>query len=400
MSNNQVPLVSVVMTVYNGERFLNAAIDSILAQTFTNFELIIVDDASTDSTPTILDGYSDSRLIVLRNETNLGPYKSANKGITVAKGEFIARHDADDVSLPDRFQQQVDRLLENYNLGLLGTSYHMIDGQDRILDTALLPTTNSELQSRLEYGTIFLHGTIMIRRTALEKIGGYRDYFRVSQDYDLFLRLAECGEIANLAPPLYLFRFHGASISRNKRELQLACRGLAWDLAEQRRTTGQEFPIPEDVLKAYPPELIRLFHHARGTAYLYFAAGDSVQATKAINEAQEYFPKLSKDVESWSNWSLSRAHYLAQTRHNVSEGAAFIKWLFEMLEPSQIQSTEKKTLGRFYAEQAFFAGENGRKQQILPYAWQAMQYDKHWISNRGLWVISVKSLNHKLGWSR
>ena len=267
------PLVSVILTVYNGSKFLRQALESIFSQSYSHFELIVVDDASTDNTPDILANYTDPRVHILRNDKNCGPYQSANNGIRLAKGQFVARHDADDVSLPDRFRLQVERMLSEPSLGLLGTSYHLIDSAGKIIDTSIMPTRNDELQVRILEGNIFCQGTVMIRKEIAERIGFYRDDYPVSQDYDLWLRLAEKSRIANLATPLYLFRFHPESISRTKRELQLACKQFALDLAQQRRSGGQEMPLPEDVMLAYPPHPINLFLDARGTAFLYYSSG-------------------------------------------------------------------------------------------------------------------------------
>ncbi len=152
-------------------------------------------------------------------------------GIAQSKGELIARHDADDLSSPNRFARQVEAFNKNPNLVLAGSSYYIIDLNGRIIDISYLPGSNDELQNRLEHGNIFIQGATMFRKTAFEKVKGYREYFRVSQDYDLFLQLAEVGDIINLPELLYKFRFHGGSISRKNKELQLACRRLAWELA-------------------------------------------------------------------------------------------------------------------------------------------------------------------------
>jgi len=147
MEDHPAPLVSVVMAVYNGEPYLQYALDSILGQTFRDFELIVIDDASTDRTDEILSGYDDPRIIIISNETNLGQTVSLNKGITIASGKYIARHDADDISHLDRFQSQVDFLNQNPRIGLLGTSYEIIDFSGQTIEIAILPTTNDELKS-------------------------------------------------------------------------------------------------------------------------------------------------------------------------------------------------------------------------------------------------------------
>jgi glycosyltransferase involved in cell wall biosynthesis len=384
-----MPLVSVIIAVYNGERFLGEAIDSILNQTFADFELIVVNDASTDNTQAILDNYADPRMIVLVNEHNLGPYGAANKGLAIARGKLIARHDADDISSADRLEQQVDRMQAQPGLVLLGTSYEVIDATGQVLELAKLPTDNDTLQKRLEYGTIFLHGTIMMQHDVLKKIGYYRDYFHVSQDYDIFLRLAEQGEIANLPDCLYKFRFHGDSLSRNKRELQLACRRLAWTLAYERRTKGfEETKIPKDVIRTFPPEPYRLFREARGKAFLNYVSKKYDLAAAAIAQAQEIYSV--EDVSKWEAWALSKGHVLANQRNDPYAGACFIDWLLNQLVTYEKNHNLARTIGRYYVDQAFIAFEKG--QSVWPMVWQAVRYDRRWLSNRGVWALLKNSL--------
>jgi GT2 family glycosyltransferase len=392
MDTAKSPLVSVIMTVYNEERFLRQALDSIFAQTWSDFELIVVDDASTDSTPQILNSYSDRRLIRLTNEKNLGPYGSANKALSVAHGKYIARHDADDESLPDRLKQQVEAFMRGPDLVLLGTSYFVIDEQGSILDVALLPIDNVEIQDRLGFGNLYCHGSVMMRHDAVRQVGGYRDFFPVSQDYDLFLRLAELGQVANLAAPLYLFRFHSNSLSRKKKEQQLACRRLAWALAVQRRSSIPEGPIPDDVVNAYPPEPAKLFLDARGTAYLYYAAGRIAEATTAIQRALEILPRLEPTESSWQDWSLSRANLLAELRSCPQAGVDFIRWVFERLPVATAKRNANETIGRFYADQVFVAYQHGATRLVLGATLQAIRHDPRWVGNSGLWVITWKAL--------
>src|SRR5258707_849690 len=127
------PRVSVVMSVYNGEKYLGEAVDSILAQTFTDFEFIIIDDGSEDRSPELIEAYVDSRISFLRNEKNVGLTRSLNKGLQVASGEYIARMDCDDVSLPDRFAKQVAFMDANSGVGACGTWALDIDGAGKVI---------------------------------------------------------------------------------------------------------------------------------------------------------------------------------------------------------------------------------------------------------------------------
>lgn len=390
MAATSNPLVSVVLAAYNAEQYIQQAVDSILQQTYPDFELIVIDDASTDTTPEILSTCADPRIKILRNEKNLGPYGAANRGISMARGEILARHDADDVSMPERFAHQVAAFQANPNLVLVGSSYLIIDREGKTLDLTLLPDTNEKLQKRLEHGNIFIQGATMFRRTAFEKVGGYREYFPVSQDYDLFLRLAEVGEINNLPDALYKFRFHGESISRKKKELQLACRRLAWELAVRRRQGLPEGDIPEDVVAAYPPEPSRLFHEARGTAYLYYASGQVDKAVESLERALFYLPDLGNETPDWREWSLAHANSLASVSGDAERGADFIKWLLVHI-PGSSTDQSKDLLAEYYSALAFQAYEANHKSKVPSMVLAALKTDINLLKNRGLLSIAFRS---------
>lgn len=386
------PLVSVVMTVFNGELFLRRALDSILGQTYDCFELIVVDDASTDSTVDILAGYPDARLVVVRNAVNLGPYGAANAGLKRARGEYIARHDADDISHPERLEKQVAYLQIHPKVGLLHTDYRMVDAQDRELERVSLPTDNAELQKRLVKSNIFVHGTIMVRRALFEAVGGYREFFPVSQDYDLYLRIAELAELANLPEPLYGFRFHSSSISRTKRALQLACKSLAWSLAANRRAGLPEGPIPEDVIAAFPPDPKKLFLDARGISYLYYASGQTGLAEEAVHRALDLDTNGEPDITAWESWGMAKAHHLADMRQNATDGEDFLSWLAGILQSKGVQLPKQAATGRFYADRAFKAQQAGQKRDVRRFAGQAFRRDPRWMRNAGLWKICLQSM--------
>ncbi len=392
---SETPLVSVVMAVYNGQPFLRAAMDSILNQTYTNFELIVIDDASTDATAEILHAYNDPRIKIVTNLNNIGQTRSLNKGIEMARGSLIARHDADDTSYPERFEQQVDYMLAHPDVGLLGTSYEVISDSGQILEEVVLPTTHEALCERMEDGNIFCHGSVMFTASAVAKVGGYNPGFRVTQDYDLWLRLSEVSRIANLPALLYRFRFDGNSVSRTKRRLQLAYRQLALKLARQRRNGLPEDPVPADVLREFTPDPRRLLGDARRTAYLYFAAGQQLAAENTLRQAYQISTHELHETESvWHNWALAMGRTLAALRHNPTEGAAFIQWVFEKLPLSTKNDVLATVLGHYYADQAFAAFATGEKTAVPRLALAAVRNQRRWLTNRGLWAISLRSIWH------
>lgn len=235
-----VPSVSVLMSVYNGERYLREAIDSILNQTFTDFEFIIVDDGSTDDTGGILSSIHDARLTVLRNDQNRGLTASLNRALSVARAPYVARMDADDLSEPNRLERQVEYLETNQDVGLLGTATGRIDAHGRYLGLYLVYTRTDGLYQRLLEDNHFKHGSIVVRRELLERVGGYRLAFRYAQDYDLLLRLAEHCELENLTEVLYWRRLTPEAICLARTEKVAAFGMLAIKLAQERRVHGRE----------------------------------------------------------------------------------------------------------------------------------------------------------------
>ena len=223
------PKISVVMSVWNGEKYLREAIESILNQTFTDFEFLIVNDGSTDSSFEIIQGYQDERIWVINNEKNIGLTKSLNKAIKQARGEYIARQDADDVSLPDRFEQQVEYFEEHPEVALLGTSAYKIDEQGKVLGRVIVPAKPG---GNLLKGNQFNHGSTMLKREAVDRLGGYNELFRYVQDYELWLRMAKHYGVSNLTQILYKLRFHAGNIRSLKREESALYGLLAMRLAK------------------------------------------------------------------------------------------------------------------------------------------------------------------------
>ena len=236
------PLVSVLMPVYNGELFLSDALDSILNQSYSDFELILIDDGSTDKTTEILHQFAkiDKRIKVFRNYYNLGLTKSLNSGLAKCKGEFIARHDADDLSEPERFACQVDFLNNHPDHGVIGTAVTRIERQGCEIDQPNIIGGNNRIQIYLERVNPFVHGSIMMRKSVLDMVDGYRNCFYYSQDYDLWLRLSRITFLENLSKRLYKFRVHTEGVSSKKHYVQIQYAALASLFAKQRKTKGED----------------------------------------------------------------------------------------------------------------------------------------------------------------
>lgn len=231
--------VSVIMSVYNGARYLREAIDSVLNQTFKDFEFIIVEDGSTDKTAEILTSYNDPRIkVITQPHSGMAPAK--NKAIRASSGKYIAIMDADDISFPERFEKQV-KFLETYkNIGLVGSAYLEIseDGRPLKVVTVLLP--NEEIQKNLLICNAFGHGTMMFRKDCLDRIEFYREELKHVEDYDLALRFAEQYEVANIGEPLYKYRLTLRSISTIGGAAQNKFAELVRELGRERRQYGKD----------------------------------------------------------------------------------------------------------------------------------------------------------------
>lgn len=205
MSKEIHPEISVLMSVFNGEQHLEEAIISVLNQSFKKFELIIIDDGSTDSTAEILNHCNDFRIKVV-TQSNQGLTYSLNQGISLMKGRFMARLDADDLCHPDRLSRQFAEMQRRPDLALLGTWAIQIDDAGKELVRNRLPVGMDAIRSMMTVSNPFVHGSMMLRKSALDATSGYREAFRFAQDYDLALRLGEHNEMDNLPEYLYFSR--------------------------------------------------------------------------------------------------------------------------------------------------------------------------------------------------
>lgn len=217
-----MPVVSVILPVYNGERFLKEAVDSILVQTFTDFELIIVDDCSMDSTSLILTEYAtrDTRIRVMRQSRNMGIVEALNTGSHAATGQYIARMDVDDISLPERFERQVEYLNSHPDVGVLGTGVQLIDVLGKKQTIVTLPPDYIQIYWSLFFCNPIVHPTVMMRRDLFLRARGYRTGY--PEDYDLWRRMASLTRLANLPEVLLLLRKHLSNLSLTHEAYSLA----------------------------------------------------------------------------------------------------------------------------------------------------------------------------------
>ena len=215
-SNYRVPDVTVLMPVFNAEKYLREAIDSILAQTFRYFELLIINDGSTDGSSDILASYSDPRIVIVDNEQNIGLANSLNKGLALARGELVARMDADDISFPDRLMKQVCFMRRNPSVAVLGTQVAFINADGRKIKVFACRQPISPLATKyaLMFGAPVSHPSVVFRKELIvNKFGGYNQAYKVSEDTELWCRVGKEHLIQNLPDVLLTMRLHSMSVS-------------------------------------------------------------------------------------------------------------------------------------------------------------------------------------------
>lgn len=244
------PLVSVILPVWNAERWLAEAIDSVRNQTIDNFELIVIDDGSTDGSAGIVQARARSdRRIHLLHQDRLGLVAALNRGLSKARGRLIARLDADDRAHPQRLQRQAEYLERHHDVGLLGTWAEQIDERGSPKGFRRYPTSAEELMAVLPRTNPLLHSSIMIRQSVLQQVGVYRPAFEGAEDYDLWLRVSEIAKIANLPEYLVQYRVHPYSVTNRIRVRQLFSTRFAQRAANVRQAGKYD---PTSALTAAP----------------------------------------------------------------------------------------------------------------------------------------------------
>lgn len=219
------PAITVLMTVYNAGRFLDPSIRSILGQAFRNFEFLIVDDASTDGSADLVEQWArrDARVRLIRNEFNKGQTPCLNQGLRLARGKWVARQDADDLSHPTRLAEQFQFTTMHPEVVLLGTNGRIIDEHDRLTGLLDAPLSHGSITWTAPFLNPFMHTAVLFRTDLVrDTFGGYDENFRIAQDYELWTRVLARHQTANLAQRLVCYRHLESSLSKNGRERAFA----------------------------------------------------------------------------------------------------------------------------------------------------------------------------------
>ena len=244
------PQITVVMPVRNGARWLGEAVESVVAQTFSDWELIAIDDGSTDETPRTLGDWEarDRRIRTIRQDA-LGLVAALNRGLAEARAPLLARLDADDRALPQRLDRQLRHLDAHPDIGLLGSWAQKIDERGARRGQLKPATQPDELSRALPQGNPFVHSSVMFRTELVRRLNGFRPAFRAAEDYDLWLRIAETAKLANLPEVLIEYRWHSSNVTNRNAIRQAFSVRLAQRSAQARRQSGHD---PADGLNAPP----------------------------------------------------------------------------------------------------------------------------------------------------
>ena len=296
--------MSVVLPVFNGGAHLVEAVESVLAQTLEELELVVVDDGSQDDSGAIVERFvaADPRVRLLIHERNLGISAALNHGCRLARSPHIARLDADDIALPDRLSRQLEFLEAHPTVACVGAAVIVIDASGRRLSIMQFPTASRVIHSRLPRGNCFAHPSVMLRRSALEDVGGYR--FDQIEDYDLWLRLSQRFALANLPEPVILYRLNPRPSSLLGLEEQIK-RGLAVRAAAHARRGERVDPLAGvaeltpaviDQLKIAKEKLARSLERALiGRATVLTELGRDQEAAELLEQAtQTLGPRASR----------------------------------------------------------------------------------------------------------
>lgn len=272
------------MPVFNEEKYLREAIDSILCQTFINFEFIIIDDYSTDNSLQIIQSYADKRIVLIRNESNIGNYPSRNKGLEIAVGKYICVMDADDIAYPQRLELQYTYMEANPDFLAVGTNF-VFSRQEL---NNCLSFSHEQVMISLLYDNAFLHSSLIVRTEVMKKVGGYDEKYIYSSDYDLMSRLALLGKVENLPEILMIYRWHDSQISQLHRNEQ---RGYAdkirckYQIGFINRYKSDDQQLPDEWVVGIPQigQIIALYTYAKYTREKSFER----QADELLNQVLE-----------------------------------------------------------------------------------------------------------------
>ncbi len=243
------PIISVVTAVHNGEKFIASSLISLLVQSFKDFELIVIDDGSTDRSVEIIKSLKDPRIKLYQQEKNLGLTKSLNRAISMAKGRYIARHDADDYSMFHRLETQLRFLEKHPEVMLLGSSVYVTNNRNIINEVLLYPSTDEQIKNSIVHFNPFVHGSMIFEKKFILQNGGYNEEYRYVQDYELWGRILPTALAFNISDPLYIRIRHEKSSEKVIDKSNIAKK------IQKKLLAKEEFNsiLKEDIMKKIEP---------------------------------------------------------------------------------------------------------------------------------------------------
>jgi hypothetical protein len=327
------PTVSVALPVYNAMPYLSDALDSIAAQTYQDFEIICVDDGSDDGTDRILADYQrrENRLFVHR-QSNVGVASALNRACRLARGRYIARMDADDVALANRLEEQVAFLDRHPEVAVVGGAVELVNADGLPFHLAQYPLRDADIRLALTRSNPFVHSAVLLRTSALHAVGGYRPASANAEDYDLWLRLAEHYQLANLPDPVLRYRVHRAQVTSARLRVQSLAALAVRVAAQTRRTQGCD---PLSTIVGVDNMEAALTEHGVGDedmiswlldahishAYTVSRSGDADGAAAIWNDALAIAGRSSMRRRWEGSVYLARARRLREQRQTIRAAA-------------------------------------------------------------------------------
>lgn len=314
------PSLSVVTAVYNGEKYLAEAIESILNQTYSDFDYILVNDGSTDKTADILSHYQrEDQRIRVSFQAHCGLAATRNRLFELARGTYVAILDADDIAFPDRLARQMSFLANHPEAALVGGAIVRINNDGTVIDTGRYPLRDDQIKSAMISGNPFAQSAVVIKHAAFRAVGGYRKCFAPTEDYDLWIRLGERYPLANLPEPVVYYRIHQDQISQKAMEQQVIghlAAVAAWRLRREGKadpTDGAESLDPETLAELGISTQLVKEHSLKacvGRVKMALKAGDASQAIVLARKALARSPPthIRRALETSFHWAKIRVH--------------------------------------------------------------------------------------------
>jgi len=269
--NENIPIVSVLMPVYNGGKYIGAAINSILKQTYTAFEFVIVNDGSTDNTLEVISTFKDPRIFIINHNENKGIAAALNTGLVNARGRYIVRFDADDICSPERIKIQFNFLDSHCDYVLTGSDAEYIsESGEHLFNFKCIGHSNEQILKKVHLHCPFIHSSVMFRKDAVLMAGGYSLYAHNFEDYFLWIRLNKYGKFHNISQPLIKVRFNPSSATMDEKRRGRLFRKMKHDIIRRGSITKEEGDILYNIIKSQDVQKIKesAYYSLCGKKYL------------------------------------------------------------------------------------------------------------------------------------